>query len=80
MITRTEFFDYDIVCDRCGKSMVESIRNHIGRPYRLNDDTMEKIISMLLSVHEVLGWRLNPRNQTVVCTGCALIINKKGGE
>lgn len=77
MIKTVSPLHYDITCDRCGASMTNIIRNTVSGFFGMDDCTFERICEKLLSEHTVIGWRLNPRNKTVVCQNCALIINKK---
>ncbi len=80
MIKAVSPFYYDITCDRCGASMAANICKRVSWGLSINETTLERIRAKLWSEHAVAGWRLNPRNQTVVCPGCALIINKKGSK
>lgn len=80
MIKPVSPFHYDIICDRCGASMTGYISKKAPGIISINVGTLERIKAKLWSEHAVGGWRLNPRNQTVVCQNCALIINKKGSK
>jgi hypothetical protein len=79
MIKCIDSFWYDIICDRCGVSITKFFHER-ATWHGVNERTLERFRAKLWSDHSCLGWRFNPRNQTIVCPNCALIINKKGGE
>lgn len=84
-IKKDNFF-YDVKCDRCGRSLAEDLTRrdpYMARIPSLYADGFDprvwgKIRERFLKLRKFVGWRFNPRNCTVVCPACPLIISKKG--
>ena len=85
-VIKTDDYFYDMSCDRCGISLSEDLirrnpsmsRTPLLLKNGFDSQVWGRIRERLLKSRHIGGWRLNPRNLTVVCPSCPLIISKKG--